>query len=185
MGITFAQKNVGEYYNWEDIIAVYWTILDNEHAWKKANWKGNIQIKEGYHDKLRAINKTNYINRRFKNKKGYACDILGEEFKEFKIASSFGIYKNGSLLYVGMTMREFEDRWNEHKENIKKGSKQLAVYSMIKSEDDIEFVKLIDEAKLNANDKITERDVKSMELATIALLEPEGNLAGRVCEYKY
>lgn len=35
------------------------------------------------------------------------------------------------------------------------------------------------------NDKITERDVKSMELATIALLEPEGNLAGRICEYKY
>ena len=56
---------------------------------------------------------------------------------------------------------------------------------MIKPGDDIEFVRLIDVARLNANIILTERDVKSMELATIALLEPEGNLAGRVCEYKY
>ena len=181
------ENHIGEYYNWEDILSVYWTILDNEHAWMKVDWQGNIKIKEGYVDKLSALTKKSYVFRRFKNKAGYSCGIEGE-YKHLSAADSFGIYgiyKNGSLLYVGMTMRDFELRWNEHKEKIQMGSKELKFYSMIKPEDDIEFVRLIDVARLNANITLTERDVKSMELATIALLEPEGNLAGRVCEYKY
>lgn len=42
----------------------------------------------------------------------YSCGIEGE-YKHLSAADSFGIYgiyKNGSLLYVGMTMRDFELR---------------------------------------------------------------------------
>jgi predicted GIY-YIG superfamily endonuclease len=36
-------------------------------------------------------------------------------------------YKN-ELVYIGMTMRDFAIRWEEHKNNIIKGSKELKVY---------------------------------------------------------
>ncbi len=97
----------------------------------------------------------------------------------------YGIYENDELVYVGMTMRDFEERWEEHKRGIETGSKELIFYSQINKENKIEFKKLIDVSKIKSNSKITKRDVQSMELGLIRVFKPKYNYAGRTVEYKY
>ena len=41
----------------------------------------------------------------------------------------YGIYENDELVYVGMTMRDFEQRWEEHKRGIETCSNELIFYS--------------------------------------------------------
>ena len=41
----------------------------------------------------------------------------------------YGIYENDELVYVGMTMRDFKKRWEEHKRGIETGSKELIFYN--------------------------------------------------------
>lgn len=144
-------------------------------------------MKKEYHKKLKTINETNYLSRGFINKKGYTSHILEEEYRTSN-ASSFGVYGvyyEEELVYIGMTMREFEDRWDEHRRNIKNNSKELKFYDLIEDESKVEFKKLIDVAFLNTNKILTERDVKSMELGLISVFKPKGNLAGNGYEYKY
>lgn len=100
----------------------------------------------------------------------------------------YGMYYKNELVYIGMTMRDFSIRWEEHKNNIIKGSKELKVYEQFKQEDikDIQFKCLINCRMLKTNSPLTRRDVESMELAMINLFKPKYNYAGiGSCEYKY
>lgn len=98
----------------------------------------------------------------------------------------YGIYQNNELIYIGMTMRNFEDRWSEHLKNIKEKNKKLYFEQFIDIEKDIQFKRLIDICQLKTNKEITRRDIESMELALISLYKPIGNLAdGKRYEYKY
>lgn len=97
----------------------------------------------------------------------------------------YGIYENDELVYIGMTMRSFESRWKEHKERIKNGSNELALYSLIDANAKIEFKKLLEVDKMNSNDKITKRDVQAMEFALIQEHRPKYNFAGKSQPYVF
>ena len=97
----------------------------------------------------------------------------------------YGIYENGALVYIGMTMRPFEARWKEHQENIEKGSNELALYGLIDANAKIEFKKLLEVDKMDSNDKITKRDLQAMEFALIQEHRPKYNFAGRTQPYQF
>ena len=95
----------------------------------------------------------------------------------------YGIYENDVLVYIGMTTRPFEIRWQEHSERIKSRSNELALYSLIDTSAKIEFKKLLERDKMDCNDKITTRDLKAMEFALIQEHKPKYNFAGRSLPY--
>lgn len=97
----------------------------------------------------------------------------------------YGMYEDGELVYVGMTMRPFEDRWKEHIEGIETQSDKLIFYKQVKQKDKIEFRILVDVSKIKSNDAITRRDVEAMELGFIRMFQPRYNYAGRTVEYKF
>ena len=51
----------------------------------------------------------------------------------------YGIYENNELVYIGMTMRNFQTRWNEHLENIKEQTSELPLYHLINPDNKITF----------------------------------------------
>ena len=113
----------------------------------------------------------NQIKQRAKNKK--------------KVGGVYGMYENGELVYIGMTMRKFEDRWQEHLDNIKDRSTALNFYQYVSNDAKIEFKKLIEIEKLKCNVELTKRDIEAMEFALIYEHQPKYNLAGRTVPYRF
>ena len=82
----------------------------------------------------------------------YTANIIREinEEKENNDINSYGVYgmyRNDELIYIGMTMRSFKQRWKEHQGYIKNKSNALSVYSLIEDNDKIEFKILYDVMK--------------------------------------
>lgn len=108
--------------------------------------------------------------------------------KEISISYGiYGMYYKERLVYIGMTMRAFEDRWKEHIDNIMQGSKELKLYSYFQPKDinDIQFKILINCKDMQTNSELTRRDVESMELAMINYFRPQYNLSGVSYPYQY
>ena len=186
-------RNIGEYYTWDNAIEYFWTIIGNDY---KQTWNGDIILENEMKKKIQKIGSdivglkgSTFLGRRFKFKGKYSHGFdLDKGYTKEKVKAEsygvYGIYKDDVLIYIGSTMRDFSVRFNEHIENIKNNSKELHVYSLLQ-EGNITFKKLIDIKKLQTNSNITKRDLESMELALINTMQPIGNLAGRVCEFKY
>ena len=64
-------------------------------------------------------------------------------------------------------------------------SKELYVYSLLKSTDNIKFKPLIDASKLKTNSPLTRRDIEAMELSLITIYKPIGNVAGVKTKFKF
>lgn len=92
----------------------------------------------------------------------------------------YGMYRNGELIYVGMTMRNFKQRWKEHQGYIKNKSHALNVYDLIKENDIIEFKILVDAKKLENGIPLSEREVKAIERSYILRYSPIGNVENKV-----
>lgn len=92
----------------------------------------------------------------------------------------YGMYRNGELIYVGMTMRNFKQRWKEHQGYIKNKSHVLNVYDLIKENDIIEFKILVDAKKLENGIPLSEREVKAIERSYILRYSPIGNVENKV-----
>ena len=99
-------------------------------------------------------------------------------FKNGVKGGIYGIYKNDELIYIGSTMRNFEDRWKEHRRNIEKKSNALYVYSLFDESDKIDFRILIDLNDLKSSKDLTRRDIECMELGLIDVFKPIGNIGG-------
>lgn len=110
--------------------------------------------------------------------------LLDQKKKEYSYGV-YGMYENGQLVYIGMTMRPFEKRWQEHIEGIQNQSSDLYFYQKINPESKIEFKILIDVSKMKANKPITRINIESMEHGLIYMLKPKYNYAGRTVEYRY
>ena len=186
------KKNIGEYYTYEPIISYFWTLIGDN--WKVKDWKHNIELEKGVYDKIKdmkveGFKGSSFLNRRFKNIKGYSCGIEGFYYLEQhnEPYGIYGIYLGDELVYIGSTMRSFEVRMREHIENIEKGSKELYLYSLLGKEDlgNLSWSPLINCKELKANKVFTVEDVESMELALISLYKPKGNLAGVSEEFRY
>lgn len=188
------EKNIGEYYTWDIAIEYFWTIIGDEYY---QAWNGDIILTENKINEIRNIKEdivdlkgTTFLSRKFKYKGKYShgIDITKKFKKEKKKPVSYGvygIYKDNNLIYIGSTMRDFQERFGEHIQNIISKSKELYVYSLLNDEDNISFKILIDIAQLKTNSNITRRDVESMELGLITIYKPPGNLAGNKYEFKY
>lgn len=181
------RKNIGEYCTEEPMWQYFWTLIGNN--WQVVDWRHNIKIEESTYNKIRSMTVNGYkgstfLGRSFKNKKGYSCRIT-ETYKIQRQGQHYGVYglyKNDELIYIGSTIRDFEDRRQEHIEGLKAKKKELYVYSLL---DTIDMRVIIDCSELKVNKKLNIEDVESMELALITLYKPEGNLAGRTTDFKY
>lgn len=76
--------------------------------------------------KVIPINKVHYVDRILRSKYCYRPVVKVEKKK--KHYGVYGIYINNELVYIGMTMRDFETRWQEHIAKIKSGSDELYFY---------------------------------------------------------
>lgn len=103
----------------------------------------------------------------------------------------YGIYSvdgnnNLQLLYIGLTTRPFEKRWEEHrniimgKENIPQGMEKL--YSLLINENNkkyLEFKILVSFNKMISNRPISQSEKEAMEFGMIYYFNPPGNTSGR------
>lgn len=92
----------------------------------------------------------------------------------------YGIYLRDELVYIGSTVRPFEERWDEHKRNILKKSKSQQIYEVLGDAaiEDIDFRVLIDVGELPIEEKMEQRDIEVMEMLLITQHQPRGNVAG-------
>lgn len=199
-----------------ELIAKAWNILEKEiniseiinNTTKK---EIRLVLEQDLLDKLDKINKQfpdRYKTWNNYSMKNYTIRVVSKEVEKKRIEDQqrrekyletkqkkkenviscgiYGIYQNNELIYIGMTMRNFEDRWNEHLKNIREKNNELYFEQFMDIKKNIRFEKLIDICKLKTNKEITRRDVESMELALINVYQPKGNLAnGTKYEYKY
>lgn len=181
------RKNIGEYHTEEPMWQYFWTIIGDN--WKVVDWKHNIQIEESvykkiYNMKVNGYKGSTFLGRTFKNSKGYSTGITGsyKVEKKGKHYGVYGLFKSGQLMYIGSTIRDFEERKAEHEAALRTGQGRLYVHSLL---DEIDMRVMIDCSELKVNKTLTIEDVESMELALIRVYQPVGNLAGRTEEFKY
>ncbi len=110
--------------------------------------------------------------------------------KKEKEAVAGGIYcmkLNGDIIYIGYTGRPFGVRWKEHMNNIEKGSKDLMVYDIIRHNRSkkLTFEVMLALDDLKANRKLTERDIKAIEMGFIKYFSPIGNVSGNTTYYRF
>lgn len=76
-------------------------------------------------------------------------------------------------------MRDFEDRFNEHRLNIEKRSKELPIYEELANNvDKISYEVLFDCGEANTSHTFERSEVEAIELAFITYLQPKGNTKG-------
>ncbi len=92
-------------------------------------------------------------------KQVYRNIVIQKKKSEKKEGGIYGIYENGALVYIGMTMRPFEARWQEHLDGIRKQTDELKFYKMIDPKAKIEFKIILELSKMKSNDEITRRDL--------------------------
>lgn len=180
------RNNIGIYNEEKPYFLYYWFLLQGK--WKHANWKGDIEIE---YDIYKAIENmccgSDFLKAKFKYK-GYTHSIIGTyKVSENMDSGIYGIYINNELVYIGMTCRNFEERWNEHRKcfEAKMGSNYY-LYTALKPGDTLRFEKLIKVEDLKVNSAITRRDLEAMELALIRLYQPKYNYQGvSDNEYKF
>lgn len=181
------KNNIGEYYNFDIKFEYFWTLIGDN--WRQNNWKGDISIEESIYNDIKKMPMGNiFLNRKFK-RNGYSHGITDtykqKEKEKVESCGVYGIYQDKELIYIGMTMREFEIRWREHLENIKLKRNELYFEKYMDINKEIEFEKMVDICQIQTDKIITREDVKSMELALIQVFQPKGNLEGRTMPYRY
>lgn len=104
----------------------------------------------------------------------------------------YGIYLMGELIYIGLTTRDFQSRWNEHLDCIKnqKELDKIFMYSQIDSKDadNLEFrvLESIDDLYIqNLGRALTLDELKIMEYSYIRTLKPKYNYSGLKKPYQW
>lgn len=188
------KAHIGEYYTEEVAYQYYWSLIGER--WKVVDWKHNIELEKDIYDIISTMNVlglkgTTFLSRGYKNPGGYCARIVGYYYPQ---AQHFGVYcirtcADNKIIYIGSTTREFQYRFQEHRENFANNSAELALYSRFAGQD-VKYEILIDCGELKATDGkngnphiFTEYEIKAMELALIHEHKPEGNIAGNTREF--
>lgn len=176
-------KNIGKYATPSPFYSYYWSLIGDNYK-KKGK---NIFIPTDLYLKIISNNEFSLSGRSCLSRTIYGVNIYPDNtvIQEDIHYGVYGIFKDGELIYVGSTLRDFSTRFNEHKLNINMRSKELYVYSLLKETDNIEFKVMIDASELKTNSVLTRRDVEAMELGLIALYHPIGNVAGNKSVFKF
>ena len=102
----------------------------------------------------------------------------------------YGIYVEDQLIYIGMTQRDFNVRWQEHKDALIQNDNSLFLYRWLRQNGihKISFKKLIDLDNVEFKDRksnISKNELESMEFALIHVLKPICNLSGNSLPYTW
>lgn len=129
-----------------------------------------------------------YLNILLKNK-----DKGKNDNKDEKLANKcgiYGIYIDDKLIYIGKTNKSFKERFQQHKYNMNDTTNLTYLYRLLRSAKQLNKniclkpIIIVENLKIKDNIKITERDVKMMELALITIYQPEANIEGRLIPYQ-
>ena len=126
----------------------------------------------------------NFLNRSFKNKKGYRAYIEGKYpiiVKDESGYGIYGIYYEEELIYIGMTQKGFQSRWKEHLDvfaGIVSRPSGMILYQQKMDINKIWFRKIVNVDELNYEGIVGEQELKAMELACISLFKPKYNVLG-------
>lgn len=197
---NWINKNVGEYTEcyWDPMFEYFWTLIEDN--WQRVDWKQNIKLEQGIYNriegiKVNGVSGKSFLNAKFKNNKGYNASILKECFKTMHNMDEdrdYGVYAirtDEEIIYVGSTFRDFNIRIKEHVAAVKSGSKELAVYDIIrelKKEGKDVYVEILVNCKdIETNKKLTIDDIQSMELGFINYFKPKGNVSGIKIPFRY
>ena len=106
-----------------------------------------------------------------------------------KEKAPYGIYciqYRGEVIYIGMTLTSFEQRWKEHLQLFKnpKHSDMILYHSGL-NPDELEFRPMVDLTQEKANKELTKRDIKAMEMGMIAYFKPRFNISGVKIPYRF
>ena len=106
-----------------------------------------------------------------------------------KEKAPYGIYciqYRGEVIYIGMTLTSFEQRWKEHLQLFKnpKHSDMILYHSGL-NPDELEFRPMVDLTQEKANKELTKRDIKAMEMGLIAYFKPRFNISGVKIPYRF
>lgn len=106
-----------------------------------------------------------------------------------KEKAPYGIYciqYRGEVVYIGMTLTSFEQRWKEHLQLFKnpKHSDMILYHSGL-NPDELEFRPMVDLTQEKANKELTKRDIKAMEMGLIACFKPRFNISGVKIPYRF
>lgn len=187
------EEFIGTYHSYNPVFAYYWSLIGDNYIQETG---GNIRIEEDIYNKIimdktfETVSGLAFINRRYKVGSGYnsSKEIVGTYTNKnkplYRGKGVYGIYKDNELVYIGYTLRSFEQRWNEHKEAFVKGNSSQHLYRTIEP-GNIEYKVLVDIDKLITNRPITRNEVEAMELALISLYKPIGNLSGNNIQYYF
>lgn len=101
----------------------------------------------------------------------------------------YGIYVDGQLVYIGKTEVSFAERFEQHREAMQAEEPVQYLHKRLKqwkAEDKRIHLKcLINIKELQTDRELTSTDIKSMELALIALYQPICNVEGVSKPYQY
>lgn len=102
----------------------------------------------------------------------------------------YGIYIDDKLIYIGKTNKSFKERFQQHKYNMNDTTNLTYLYRLLRSAKQLNKniqlkpIIIVEDLIIKDNIKITERDIKMMELALITLYQPEANIEGRLTPYQ-
>lgn len=143
-------------------------VVKEEDIEEKNNYRDTYNISE-----LLENNAIRKINTGWEDKKGV-----------------YGIYIEGTLVYVGSTFDSFKHRFITHKQAIK-GEPTQYIHKKVKealnNNKSIEFKPLvvIDDLQMLHKRSINAKELKCMELAIITAAQPKYNIAGRLQPFNF
>lgn len=99
----------------------------------------------------------------------------------------YGIYLNGEIVYIGMTVDGFKNRFQSHKNKFNNRDgwmyKELAAYKDNGGIIELKPIFIAEDALVERT--LTKRDLQSMELCLIDIYKPRYNVEGRIKNYIY
>ena len=115
---------------------------------------------------------------------------LGLQKISDKTYGIYGIYVDDELIYIGLTMTSFQQRYNEHKGHIRNGTQgNMILYPYLRKAQNegrqIELRPLISNNDLKTNTKLERRNWEDIELGLITLYKPICNQEGRTIAYVF
>jgi hypothetical protein len=187
------QSIIGTYDN--PFAEYYWTLIGRK-GYKVKDWKKNLLIREDIYNTIyndntfKTYSGKRFLANSFKNEKGFSTHIVGTFPYVTADESGYGIYGiyylendevDPELIYVGMTQKGFQSRWEEHM-RIFQGKEQkpsgMILYQQNLDPKKIAFSKLIDIKELKYEGLIGLSELKAMELGCITVLSPKYNIVG-------
>lgn len=139
--------------------------------------------------KYYGIKEDTYLTKK-KTIEEYVAICRGKVDSKLEDAGVYGIYVNDIIIYVGETVRSFQERFTEHYNNMQNKENKERLYSYLRNAkingDEIIMRPLITLKQLKNNSiGFTHRDLLAVEYGLIQYLQPIMNIEGNFKKYRF